>query len=86
MTSYGPCAVHFHVPLYFEKEGDITSVPPFLSQDFRSLLDENFTSNIEIETYTFDVLPGKMRNIPVTESIAREYEWVLGKIRSQIQD
>ncbi|MHC4660054.1 MAG: metabolite traffic protein EboE [Planctomycetota bacterium] len=75
--------IHFHVPLYFEKEGDIASVPPFFSQDFRSLASEDFTTHLEIETYTFDVLPGQLRNMPVTESIVREYEWVLERINAE---
>ena len=35
-----------------------------------------FTTHLEIETYTWDVLPSGLK-VNVGESIAREYEWVL---------
>ena len=34
------------------------------------------TSHVEIETYTFDVLPKALHPGDVVKSIAREYEWV----------
>ena len=34
------------------------------------------TSHLEIETYTWDVLPADLKASSV-DSIAREYEWVL---------
>ena len=34
------------------------------------------TTHFEIETYTWDVLPGALK-LDLLESIAREYEWVL---------
>ncbi len=39
-----------------------------------------FTRHLEIETYTWDVLPGDLK-IDVVNSIAREYEWVLDAMR-----
>jgi hypothetical protein len=39
-----------------------------------------FTRHLEIETYTWDVLPGGLK-IDLLESIGREYEWVLGVLR-----
>jgi hypothetical protein len=36
-----------------------------------------FTHHLEIETYTWDVLPPGLK-IDLTDSIAREYDWVLG--------
>jgi hypothetical protein len=35
---------------------------------------------LEIETYTWDVLPGGLK-IDLLESIGREYDWVLGVLR-----
>ena len=36
-----------------------------------------FTTHLEIETYTWDVLPPALK-IDLLDSIAREYDWVLG--------
>jgi hypothetical protein len=35
---------------------------------------------LEIETYTFDVLPDDLRGDDVVKSIAREYSWVLSQL------
>ena len=40
-----------------------------------------FTRHLEIETYTWDVLPPALK-IDVVQSIAREYEWVVGQWKS----
>ena len=32
--------------------------------------------HLEVETYTWDVLPAEYRNVPVSEAIAREMAWV----------
>ena len=40
-----------------------------------------FTTHLEIETYTWDVLPGGLK-VDLLESIGREYEWVLSTIRA----
>ena len=37
------------------------------------------TTHLEIETYTWDVLPGRLK-IDLLESIAREYDWVLSNL------
>ena len=38
-----------------------------------------FTRHLEIETYTWDVLPAGLK-VDLLESIAREYEWVLSAL------
>jgi len=72
--------VHFHVPLFLERAGELASTSAELSAEFWSLLLAGATEHLEIETYTFDVLPPDLRLADVTESIAREYRWVLSKI------
>ena len=38
--------------------------------------ERRFTPHLEIETYTWGVLPPELK-VDLTESIAREYEWAL---------
>ena len=45
----------------------------------RSRCNSPFTTHLEIETYTWDVLPPGLK-IDLGESIAREYDWVLQAI------
>jgi len=68
--------VHFHVPLFFATDGLLSSTADLLTGDFADALAAGATDHLEIETYTFDVLPADLRADDVTESIAREYQWV----------
>jgi sugar phosphate isomerase/epimerase len=64
--------VHFHVPIFVERYGALESTQEHL----RRCIDRVETSHLEIETYTWDVLPADLKASSV-DSIAREYEWVL---------
>ena len=68
--------VHFHVPLFFTESGKLGSTVGTLSPEFFHELRQGATSHVEIETYTFDVLPKEIHPGDVVKSIAREYEWV----------
>ena len=68
--------VHFHVPLFFQGNGPLASTVSTLTPDFFRELRQGATSHVEIETYTFDVLPAEIRPADVVGSIAREFTWV----------
>jgi sugar phosphate isomerase/epimerase len=65
--------VHFHVPIFVDRYGALRSTQEHLARCIRRVR----TSHLEIETYTWDVLPPDLKASSV-DSIAREYEWVLG--------
>lgn len=76
--------VHFHVPVHAH--------PDLVFRDTRDhvsgMLDVLAASpelchHLEIETYTWGVLPGELRRSNVTDQIAAEYEWVLGEMRQR---
>jgi len=69
--------IHFHVPLYWQQAGPLESTSKLLTGRFAEMLRAGVADGIEIETYTFGVLPDELRSTDVTESIAREYQWVL---------
>jgi hypothetical protein len=66
---------HFHVPLFIQDYGLLKST----QTDIRNVLsiqrDQPFTSHLEVETYTWEVLPDALK-VPLSESIIREVEWV----------
>lgn len=68
---------HFHVPVFEEEYGLLQST----QQDIKKLLaihqQQPFTSHLEVETYTWEVLPEE-KKLPLTESIIRELQWVTG--------
>jgi hypothetical protein len=51
-------------------------------EDLRELLvlATELSPHLEVETYTFDVLPPALRDRPVVEAIAAELEWVQGAL------
>ncbi|MGI8747603.1 MAG: metabolite traffic protein EboE, partial [Deinococcus sp.] len=67
--------VHFHVPIFAEGFGPLASTQGSILDTFAALRGDPFTRHLEIETYTWDVLPGGLKR-PLLDSIEREYRWV----------
>lgn len=74
LTGDAEWRVHFHVPVCEPSFGLLSST----QADLESLLLDapELAPHLEVETYTFGVLPETYRNLTVTESIARELGWV----------
>lgn len=72
--------IHFHVPLYFEAQGRLRSTAPELDGPFWRAVAAAPVSHLEIETYTFHVLPPSLQSGGVARSVAREFEWVLPRL------
>jgi hypothetical protein len=66
---------HFHVPIFTEEYGLVQST----QSDIIAVLDiqkkQPFTAHMEVETYTWGVLPDA-KKLPINESIIRELNWV----------
>jgi sugar phosphate isomerase/epimerase len=72
--------VHFHVPLFLRNLGALATTQPFVAAFLKSLSANPLCDQLEVETYTWDVLPAEHRTLDVAEAIARELDWV----RSQL--
>lgn len=72
---------HFHVPLFVQDYGLLKST----QDDIRKVLSihckQPFTQHLEVETYTWEVLPDGMK-APMSDSIVREMEWVVNYLNS----
>jgi hypothetical protein len=73
--------IHFHVPLH------APAMPPFENTNDHllgalDLLSKNpkLCSHLEMETYTWEVLPPKLKSCHVVEQLAAEYEWTLARL------
>lgn len=73
--------IHFHIPL------SAPAVPPFQTTHDHLLgaldwLAEESTrcSHLEMETYTWEVLPPELKSRTVVQQIAAEYEWTLARL------
>jgi len=69
--------VHFHVPLFIEQYGELSSTQSDIVNTITIHKQKPFTNHLEIETYTWGVLPPEVQ-VPLNESIAREITWVKG--------
>ena len=72
--------VHFHVPLFMATAGVLSTTASDLTPEFFRELRTGACSHLEIETYTFDMIPDEFSPGDVVKSVAREYAWVLGKM------
>lgn len=71
--------VHFHVPLFVKDYAGLGSTQADLSGALGLLRQTPFARHVEIETYTWDVLPPDLKR-PLLDSVEREYRWVLEKL------
>lgn len=67
--------IHFHVPLFREQLGPFRSTQPYLRDLLPRLARRAAPPHLEVETYTWDVLPDEHRREPVDVAIARELRW-----------
>jgi len=72
--------VHFHVPVFLEALAPFASTQPFVRAVLARQCRDVCTSHLEVETYTWSVLPAQHRNVDIDEAIARELEWVQGEL------
>ena len=73
--------IHFHVPLH------APAAPPFenTSDHLLGTLDwlagnPKLCSHLEMETYTWEVLPPELKSRSVVEQLAAEYRWTLARL------
>ncbi|MEJ7840442.1 MAG: metabolite traffic protein EboE [Rubrobacter sp.] len=67
--------IHFHVPIFVKRYGEFYSTQDDIRRVFDLLRRRAFCRHLEIETYTWEVLPPDLK-LDLLESIHREYTWV----------
>jgi len=72
--------VHFHLPLFLPRAGLIGTTRDHIEEVFAHIEDGDSIQHLEIETYTWDVLPPTYKDMDLIEGVAREMEWVLGAL------
>ncbi|QDT10574.1 metabolite traffic protein EboE [Stieleria marina] len=72
--------VHFHVPVFLERFGHLSTSHQDVLEVLRTLLNKNssidFTGHLEVETYAWTVLPESMRKRGLADDIADEIDWL----------
>lgn len=72
--------IHFHVPLFWNGDHLLESTSRLVSKAFLDQACATLTRHLEIETYTFDVLPEALKSGDVVDSICKEYDWALQRL------
>jgi sugar phosphate isomerase/epimerase len=72
----GEWRVHCHVPVFLEHAGNISTTQSQLLQTLQGCKSEGFSSHLEVETYTWDVLPAALKTDSKAQAIARELQFV----------
>ena len=80
-TAGGEWRVHCHVPVFLETAGLLQSTQPTLRQALACVRDRNVSPHLEVETYTWSVLPPQLRQASLVDAIAQELQWVLRELR-----
>jgi len=74
-SSYKELRAHFHVPIFLEQFGALHSTQDHILKTLSYLKGNPVSEHLEIETYTWDVLPKELKE-DLSVSIIREIEWL----------
>ena len=73
---------HVHVPVFLDKIGQHFETTRFAIEDALKFHKKNKQSpQLEIETYTWDVLPESMKTGSIVDYVQRELDWVQGQLK-----
>jgi len=73
--------IHFHIPLHTGQSNWFTPTIPHLLGVLDALAaDPALCAHLEMETYTWGVLPAGLRSASIDHQIAAEYAWVLDRL------
>jgi len=68
--------IHFHVPIFLDQLKDFATTQDFLRAILALHRAAPISQQLEVETYTWDVLPERYRALELSAAIARELDWV----------
>jgi len=66
---------HYHVPVFLDRFDVLHSTQDHILKLFAYMQQHNITRHLEVETYTWEVLPKELK-IEIGDSIVREIRWV----------
>lgn len=73
--------IHFHVPIFRDSLSGFQTSQSFLQVILAEHLKNPLTQHLEIETYTWRVLPEQYRDKNVTQLITNEFLWVIDRLQ-----
>ena len=74
--AHGEWRVHCHVPVFVDRFGDLGSTQQNLREALSLCRKREVSCHLEVETYTWNVLPEELRSARIVGDIVRELRWV----------
>lgn len=72
--------VHFHVPIFLSRMSGFDTTQDDLAALLLRLKSKPACPYLEVETYTWDVLPRRYKTLDTTDAIARELAWARDRL------
>ncbi len=77
--------VHYHLPLFLDRVGPLRTTQGDVLACLDAIGPGDGVSAFEVETYTWSVLPGSMRDVGLAEGIARELDWAASRVAERLR-
>lgn len=74
--------IHFHVPIFLATMGDLETTQPYLESVLDLAKHYPASTCLEVETYTWAVLPPQYRSTDMHHAIARELAWTRARLEA----
>ena len=71
---------HFHVPVFLDDLGPFRTTRFAIEDALRVHKNKPLSRQLEIETYTWDVLPENLKTGDIVDYVCRELDWVRGQL------
>ena len=73
--------IHFHIPLHSKPTPLFKNTADHIAGVLQELKEHpKLCQHLEMETYTWEVMPAEMKNRDVVDQLASEYEWTLAQL------
>jgi hypothetical protein len=71
---------HIHVPVFLDDLGELGSTRFAIAEALAFHRRTPLSAQLEVETYTWDMLPAELKTGDIVEYVCRELEWVRGEL------
>jgi hypothetical protein len=71
---------HIHVPVFLEDLGELRTTRSAIADALRVHRKKPLSRHLEVETYTWDMLPDSLKSGDIIDYVCRELDWVRGQL------
>jgi sugar phosphate isomerase/epimerase len=75
--------IHFHIPLHSKATPLFDNTVDHILGVFDCLKEEPLCTHLEMETYTWEVMPPELKNRSVVDQLVSEYDWTLRQLATR---